>query len=133
MTNKTIPCVGFLLLKDGKMLVEKRKSTKKIDPEKVCIPSGGIKSSDKSTQYAVIREVKEEFGVDAINVSFIGSLVYPTKECDFLIYYCLVERWQGKIRNLEAQSIDWAPLDEKAVDVWPDKLIIKAIKFRNRV
>jgi len=42
MKKEIIESVGFILFKDSKFLVEKRKMDKRVDPGKVTIPSGGV-------------------------------------------------------------------------------------------
>jgi 8-oxo-dGTP diphosphatase len=130
MSKKIIDCVAFILIKENKMLVEKRKLTKRIDPGKVCIPSGGVEKGETPEQ-AVKREVKEEFSIDIKKASFIGSLVYPCPEVDFLIKYFVIKEWEGEIENLEADKIFWIEISEGKVDVWPDKVIVKAITMQD--
>lgn len=109
------------------MLVEKRKLSKRVDPGKNCIPSGGVEQGE-TPEEAVFREIKEEFDVDANNPSVIGSLIYPCSEVDFLINYFLVKEWKGEIKKLEADEIYWTEIMEENLDIWPDKLIVQAVK-----
>jgi len=46
MMKKIIDSVEFILLKNDKILVEKRKASKRIDPNKICIPGGGIEKGE---------------------------------------------------------------------------------------
>lgn len=124
-----IDCVGFLLIKNNKILIEKRKSTKRVDPNKYCIPSGGIEKGETAEE-ATIREVKEEFGVTAKATTYIGSLIYPTQEVDFDVKYFVVNNWNGEIKTLEAEQLSWREINPNSVDIWPDKHIIQVLKRR---
>ena len=77
-----------------------------------------------------MREVKEEFDVDANNPLFVGSLIYPCLEVDFLINYFLIREWKGEIKKIEANEVYWKEIIKKNLDIWPDKLIIQAIRKR---
>jgi 8-oxo-dGTP diphosphatase len=93
--KKTINSVGFILLKNNKVLLEKRSPNKRVDPNKVCIPSGGIKINE-SPEDALIRECKEEFGIQLTEYFFIDKLLYNHKKVDFLINYFVVTAWEKK-------------------------------------
>ncbi|USN46050.1 MAG: NUDIX domain-containing protein [Candidatus Woesearchaeota archaeon] len=112
------------------MLVEKRKITKRVDPGKVCIPSGGIETGE-TPQEAVCREAKEEFGINDVKATYIGNLVYPCSEVDFLVNYFIITEWIGEIEVLEAEQLQWKEIKKENVDIWPDKLIIGAINSQN--
>lgn len=127
MEKKIIDTVGFILVKNNKILVERRKETKRTDPGKICIPTGGIEERETNIN-AIKREVKEEFNIDVEENFYVGSLIYPNNEVNFLINYYIVTKWHGEMKKLEAEDIYWVNIDEEKLDIWPDKLIIKAIK-----
>ena len=63
MTKKNgIQAVAFLLVKKGRVLIEKRHKTKKFDPGIWVIPAGKIEQNE-SPEKAVKREAKEELGI----------------------------------------------------------------------
>ena len=126
-----IDCVGFLLVQENKMLIEKRSLTKRTDPGKKCIPSGGI-NAEESAEDATVREVEEEFGIKISkqDLTFVGTLLYPGEEVDFLVKYFFINKWAGDIKTLEADKLIWTDISEKEVDIWTDKLIVKAVKVR---
>jgi len=125
--KKIINSVEFILLKGNKILVEKRKLTKRIDPGLLCIPGGGIEKNETKEQ-ALIRECKEEFGINITEYSFITQLPYEHVEVDFLLNYFVVTNWEGKIKNLEAEKLIWIDKDNpKELDLEVDKKAIKAL------
>jgi 8-oxo-dGTP diphosphatase len=125
--KKTINSVGFILLKNNKVLLEKRSPNKRVDPNKVCIPSGGIKINE-SPEDALIRECKEEFGIQLTEYFFIDKLLYNHKKVDFLINYFVVTAWEGKIKRLEAEKLIWINRkDYKKLDLRVDRKALKKI------
>jgi len=69
-----IDVTAAILVKDGKILIAKRKSTDKI-PNKWEFPGGKIKS-DETPEACLKREIKEEFGVDIAVGNYLGESVY---------------------------------------------------------
>ena len=101
-----IPSVAFILLKDNKILVEKRKITKSSFPGKIAVPSGGIEAGETSEQ-ALWRETKEEFDINVTDYAYIGKYFLEYKEVDFDTYYYVVTKWTGEIQNKEAEELVW--------------------------
>ena len=128
--KKIINSVEFILLKDDKILVEKRKITKRIDPGKICIPGGGIEKNETSEE-ALWRECEEEFGIKITEYFFIDRLIYKHDELDFWLNYFVVTKWEGKIQNLEAEKLLWINrFNPKELDLGVDK---KAVKLLNKL
>ncbi len=122
-----VTAAAFILLKAGSILVERRMSTDDVDPGRVCIPGGGILEYE-TPEMALEREIQEELGVTAKEHKYLGSLVYPHIECDFLIHYYLVTVWEGDVQPLEAEDVFWIDQEHvQGLDVWVDRLIVKAI------
>jgi 8-oxo-dGTP diphosphatase len=106
MTKTIIPSVAFILLKDNKILVEKRKMNKSSFPGKIAVPSGGIEAGETSEQ-ALWRETKEEFDIKVTDYAYIGKYFLEYKEVDFDTYYYVVTTWTGEIQNKEAEELIW--------------------------
>ena len=70
--KKIIDSVEFILLKNDKILVEKRKASKRIDLNKICILGGGIEKGE-TPEEALIRECKEEFWISIKDYFFVKS------------------------------------------------------------
>lgn len=124
--KKVIESVAFVLLKDKKILVEKRALTKRVDPGKIAIPSGGVEKGETNKQ-AMLREVKEELDIVPTKFEFLETIFYPHKEVDFNIHYFLVNDWKGEIKTIEAEDLLWVNLDETKVDENCDKKAIRLI------
>lgn len=129
MKKILINSVAFILKKDNKILIEKRKHNKRTDPGLYCIPSGGINDYESEID-ALKREIKEELNVTIEDQTYLGTLIYETEKVDFKIKYYLISKWLGDVKSLEAELIEWREINEKSVDIWPDKLIINALKYR---
>lgn len=117
------PCVSFILLRDGQVLLEKRRADKAIDPGLVMIPGGHMEEGE-SQQQTLVRELVEELAVEPRNARYVCSLLHPTDELQLLHYY-LVTEWLGDIQALEAETVFWHPLNElHRLDISPDHIAI---------
>ena len=116
------PCVSFLLIRDGQILLEKRAVDKPMDAGLVAIPGGHMEPGESQLQ-ALHRELKEELGVVALSQQFLCSLYHPTDELQLLHYY-LVQDWQGEIQVYEAESVSWYKLEQAQPDIGADKVAL---------
>jgi 8-oxo-dGTP diphosphatase len=124
--KKIIESVAFILIDNNKILVEKRSMDKRSDPGKIAVPSGGIEKNENQEE-AMLREVKEELDVVAIEYKFIETVFYPNVEVDFNVHYFIVTKWEGSITNLEADKLLWINLAEQNLDLSCDKEAIKKL------
>ena len=128
MNRKTIPCAAFILFKDNKILVEKRKLDKHISPGKIAIPGGRILENELKED-AMIREAKEELDVSVKDYSYVGTLLHTYTDVDFQVEYFLVKSWDGKIKTLEASKLLWiAAKNYEKIDVSWDRLMIQTLR-----
>lgn len=117
------PCVSFILLRDGCVLLEKRRDDKEIDPGLVMVPGGHMEEGEHQHD-TLLRELDEELGIQPRNARYVCSLLHPTDELQLLHYY-LVTEWSGDIQAHEAESVFWQPLSELgALDITPDHTAI---------
>lgn len=124
--NRTVECVSFLLMKAGKILIERRPRTKRIEPGILAIPSGVIEEGE-TREEALVREIREEFDVTPTKYSYMGSLLYRHKEADFALNYYLVTEWEGEVQNKEAEELLWIDADQSGIlSVWQDKVMAEA-------
>ncbi|MEK6902619.1 MAG: NUDIX domain-containing protein [archaeon] len=122
--EKAIECVAFLLVKNNKMLIEKRKMSKKVDPGKFVIPGGGIEKGE-TIEESLLREVKEELTVRPIQYHFLVTLPYQSSGLKFNLHYFLVTEWTGKITSNEAESVHWRPIIGSSLDLEIDRKVLR--------
>ena len=107
-------CVGFLLVRDGRMLLERRAMDKDLDPGKITIPGGHVDAGETEPQ-ALERELMEELGVRAADPRWFCALVFHTGEETQRIHYYLITEWEGEIQSFEAAEVFWHPTDDPAI------------------
>jgi len=87
---------------NGKILLQKRKITKKIQPGKWDTSVGGHVSYGETIEDALIRESEEEISVTPVNPVFIFSYVWESKvEKELVNSYKLV--YDGEVKMLESE------------------------------
>lgn len=123
-------CVTFFLIKDDKVLIEKRRDDKPLDPGLIAIPGGHVEKGETFEQ-ALKREVLEELGLKVTSFNYVCSLFHyaKVKSSDLKIeevqriHYYLINEWEGEIQSLEAASLEWLPISEiDAIDVEADRV-----------
>lgn len=99
-----------LIVKNGKMLFLQRSKDSEIEPNKWCVP-GGHKEKFLSEEKNVLKEIKEETGLDIISSKLINvkDLVGSRK-----IYYFLCTPSEGEviINNEEHSQYKWMSIQE---------------------
>lgn len=103
----------WVILKDKKILLEKRVSTKKNYPNHWTLPAGTLEESDPTIQDAVIREVKEETNLDFKPTKKFGFYETDTEEYR-IIWFVYLWDWSGdiKIQESEVSDIWWFSYEE---------------------
>lgn len=102
-------CIAFLLIKDNHILAEQRKLTKKVMPGAIALPGGHMEEGE-SPEAAVYRELQEELGIVAGNLTYVCTLLHRSQEFRKLHYFA-VHQWEGDIANHEADAVLWVPFD----------------------
>jgi 8-oxo-dGTP diphosphatase len=108
-----LDCVVFMLVRNGQVLAEKRKSTRRLAPGAIALPGGHVDPGE-SLETALLRELDEELGVVAERVAYVCTLLHRAEEFRKLHYFA-VESWRGEILNQEAEALLWVPLNEPTV------------------
>ena len=114
--DKPIVGIGAIIVHDGKMLLEKRKN----DPGKGrwSVPGGVVELGENVTQ-TVIREVKEETGLDVAEPEHIDVVDQITRDENgrikyhFVIIDYLVDLKGGTLKAAsDADELEWVSLDD---------------------
>jgi len=92
---------------DGHVLLGKRLKNKHM-ADKWEFPGGKVEAGETPEQ-ALIRELKEELGID-VEASCLAPFTFITHEYEeftllLLLYLC--RKWKGTVQPLEYQSLQW--------------------------
>ena len=114
--KRPIVGVGAVILDEGKILLEKRKNAP--GKGKWSIP-GGLVDLGESIEQAVIREVKEETGLDVYEPRLVDVVNYVSLgeqgavRYHFVIVDYLVTVKEGKPKAAsDAEALKWVPFNE---------------------
>lgn len=114
--NKLPVSVQLLLQKDNKILLMKRKNTGYEDG-KYCLPGGHVEANEEIRK-ALIREAKEEIGID-LNIKDIDFYKVlnrkVNKEQEYIDFIFKASSWIGDITNEEeekCEEIIWVDIEE---------------------
>jgi mutator protein MutT len=122
---KKADIASFIVHKNGKILVEQRKLTKKVDPGKIVLPSGHVEHGE-SFEETCKRELKEELDLDCDKFKFIIKLPHHTEFEEQMIYFYACEDWKGEPKGHEAEKVFWInPKQLKVLDFEIDRVAIK--------
>ena len=111
---KPTPSAGAVIVKDNEILLTKRSDKLKHFPGFWCIPGGKIDAGETAEE-AVIREIKEEIGVDFIIDYFLGYYDEIFPDIDFHhVSLAFVGTIKGEISasEREVQEWKWVSLEE---------------------
>lgn len=108
--EKACDVVAFILLRNGKVLVEERMPDRKIDPGKIVIPGGHVEKGESLVD-ACKRELKEELDVDCSDFEFVCKSLHDVGSEIQMVHYFLCKNLKGHTKVGEAKKIFW--LDEK--------------------
>jgi mutator protein MutT len=108
--QKLLDCIAFMLIKDQRVLAEKRKLTKKVVPGALTLPGGHMEAGE-APEDALYRELREELDILPARMAYVCTLLHRAQEFRKLHYF-VVEAWQGEISNREAEALFWIPLDQ---------------------
>ncbi|WPC75838.1 NUDIX hydrolase [Vibrio porteresiae] len=116
------PCVSFMLIQNGKILLERRSMSKEHDPGLVAIPGGHMEIGE-AQQETLLREMEEELAVVPTQYRYLCSYLHKTTEWQKIHYY-VIEAWQGTIEAHEADEVFWHDLSDRELDIDSDRLAL---------
>lgn len=107
--------VLFALIKDNKILLEKRPVKGFLDHQYI-IPGGGVKDLKQETlEQTLIREMIEELGATPIEFELLTNEDLPGLENNILKPF-IVSRWEGNIPTIVLDKEDPYPLEWIEID-----------------
>ena len=131
---KVIPSVYLVLIKDNKILLSRRFNTGFCDGQ-YSFPAGHL-DGEETLSRALIREVKEEIGIelDSKDLNLVHSMNRKMPNNERVDFFFTVKKWQGEPKNMETDKCDdltWFELDKLPDNTIP--YIKQAINcFRNK-
>ena len=126
MTTDDCPldCVAFLLVREGRVLLERRSPLKRVVPGVLAIPGGHMEASE-SPEQAVRRELREELGLTASRMRYVCTLLHRSEELRKLHYFAVTE-WDGEMTAQEADGLEWAEIRHAdTFDLDVDRLAVR--------
>ena len=97
--------VHLLLVKDNKVLLLRRFNTGYEDGNYSVV--AGHVDSDEDLKTAMIREAKEEAGIEITpnNINF-ASVMHRKSDDERIDFFFIADSWEGEITNMEPQKCD---------------------------
>ena len=110
--------VGVIINKDNQVLIAKRASYQH-QGDKWEFPGGKVENTESSDE-ALVRELKEEVGIEAQAVEFMLEIIhqYDDKKVQLDVYK--VEKWMGEATGKEGQDILWVDISQLEKYKFPD-------------
>lgn len=102
--------VAGLLAKDGKFFIAQRLASDS-SPGKWEFPGGKVEEGEEPKE-ALIREWKEELGVDIQILRLFGTHRFTTEKAQFHLELYTVHHVSGTLQMIEHQAHAWASVDE---------------------
>ena len=107
---KTVDTVAFILIRDGRILVERRRMDREMEP-------------GESHEEALKRELFEELGVTCNDFRFIARMPCQTETEIQINHWYLCHGWTGKPRATEAEEVFYID-DPEQLDLANDRKVI---------
>ena len=126
-------CVSGVLIRDGAVLVEKRRADDDADPGLVLLPGGHVEVGE-SLSRALEREMQEELGIRVGKMTPIRVRYYTASNGERQrIHYLHIKDWRGKIRSNEAESVYWESDISHLSNTIERKIVLKLLSQVSRV
>jgi 8-oxo-dGTP diphosphatase len=123
--HKRVPAVFLVLMKDDKILFQRRCNTGHQDG-KYSLPCGHLEPKETIIE-GLIREMKEEINIDIAKqdvklVHLQGTVSDDDFATERINIYFLCKKWAGEIKNMEPEKCDdlkWFPLNKLSENMIP--------------
>ena len=111
MVVPKVDTVAFMVIKEGKILVEKRSQTARTGSGAIAIPGGHVYEGETLVE-AVQRELREETGLTCDSFTLITKKYRTTPLEDQTMHYYLCNDCEGDLVCNEAEELFWISLNE---------------------
>ena len=112
MSNKVVPTVQIYLEKDGKYLMLYRNKKKNDMNEGKWLGVGGHIEFGETPFQAVVREVKEETGLDLKSAEYRCVINFVNDDYDEIIYQYTSSDFSGEVIECNEGELKWIPKEE---------------------
>lgn len=103
--------VSLILEKDGKLLIERRKSSKTVSSGKCIFPGGRVEPGE-GLEDAMRREAMEEFGITLNNLFLVDAKDFDEGGAPERVNWYGCNDFSGEVQNNEAEELIWISEDE---------------------
>ncbi|ACS84470.1 8-oxo-dGTP diphosphatase MutT [Musicola paradisiaca] len=80
---------------------------------------GGKVEAGETPEQALVRELREETGIDVVNPQHLENKTFPAGERLITLHFFLVEEWRGEPYGREGQRSRWLTVEQLDADEFP--------------
>ena len=111
------------LLEDGGRILLQNRVKK--DWQGYALPGGHVEPGESFVD-AVVREMKEETGLEILAPKLVGLKQFPIEGGRYVVFLFKAVQWKGELRSSEEGQMEWIPYSQlpglKTVDDFADLL-----------
>ena len=105
--------------KDNQFLMLYRNKKKKDINKEKWIGVGGHLEECESKEQALIREIKEETGLDVLHYIYRGELLFVNNDFEEVMYLYLVDEVKGEITDCDEGELAWIKKEDlMSLNMW---------------
>lgn len=116
---KVCVAVHLILIKDGKILLQRRNNPNKTYYNKLGMPAGHLEINENVND-AIVREMKEELNIDLKDYDLVQIMNLNGSTDVYDSYFFLCKDYEGEIMNNEpdnAKSLEWHDINKPIEDL----------------
>ena len=113
--------VHLILIKDGKILLQKRSNPNKYGYMKLGLPAGHLEANENVVE-AMKREAKEELNIELIDLELVQIMNVKGVTDVYDAYFFICNNYSGEIKNTDKENskeLEWHSID-KPIDNFLD-------------